>query len=47
LDRATINGEAMTNMLISNYASSQIAHDLMHIDQNPPILLWVKSDRLT
>ena len=45
-NQAMIDGEAMTNMLISNHASSQVAHDLVHIDQNPPALLWVKGTRL-
>lgn len=37
-----LDGETMTDMLITNNGSSQVAHDLMHIDQNTPVIFQVK-----
>lgn len=36
----------MTHVLIDKNCSSQVTHDLMHIDQNAPGLLQVKGNRL-
>ena len=34
----------MAYVLIGENCSSQVAHDLMHIDQNAPCFLWIKGD---
>ena len=36
----------MAHVPIGNHGSSQVAHDLMHIDQNMPGILRVKRNRL-
>jgi hypothetical protein len=41
-----LKGESMTHVLIDKNCSSQVTHDLMHIDQNAPDLLRVKENRL-
>lgn len=41
-----LHGEAITNTFIGKNGSSQVTHDLMHLDQHPPSLLRVKSQRL-
>ena len=41
-----VEGEPMAHMLIGNHGSGQVAHDLMHMDQNAPGLLRVKRNRL-
>lgn len=35
----------MAHPLIGENGPSQVTHDLMHIDQNLPGILWVKSHR--
>jgi hypothetical protein len=41
-----LNGETVTDMLIGKHGSGQIAHDLMHLNQDLPSSLRVKSNRL-
>src|SRR4029077_18893272 len=41
-----LKGEPMAHVLIGKNCSSQVTHDLMHIDQNAPGLLRVKANRL-
>ena len=41
-----LNGETMANVLIGKHGSGQIAHDLMHLDQDLPSVLRVKGNRL-
>ena len=41
-----LNGETMPNVLIGKNGSSQVAHDLMHLDHDASGVLWVKSHRL-
>ena len=36
----------MTNALIGKNVSSHVAHDLMHLDQDPPGVIRVKRQRL-
>ncbi len=36
----------MADVLVGQDRASQIAHDLMYLDQNPPILPRVKGHRL-
>ena len=36
----------MTHTLIGKNGANQITHDLMHLDQDPSIVLWVKGQRL-
>ena len=36
----------MTNVLVGKHGTCQIAHDLMHVDQNPRSVLGIKGDRL-
>ncbi len=40
-----LNGETMTNAFIGKNGSSHVAHDLMHLDQDPPGVLRVKGQR--
>src|SRR5690348_2502041 len=46
LDQAVRKGEPVAHVLIGKNCSSQVAHDLMHIDQDMLGLLEVKSHRL-
>jgi hypothetical protein len=41
-----LDGETVSNVLIGKHSPSQIAHDLMHLDQDLPNILWVKGNRL-
>jgi hypothetical protein len=41
-----LNGETVANMLISQHSSVQIAHDLMHFDQDLPSIFRGKGNRL-
>ena len=41
-----LNGETVANVLIGKHGSGQIAHDLMHLDQDLPSILRVKGNRL-
>lgn len=36
----------MSSVLIGQYGSIQVAHNLMHIDQNSPLFVGMKSNRL-
>ena len=46
LNQVVINFEAVTDVFVGNNGSGQVAHDLVHVDQNPPIILRVESYRL-
>jgi hypothetical protein len=46
LNQALRNREPMAHVLVGKNCSSQVAHDLMHIDQDMLGPLRVKSDRL-
>jgi hypothetical protein len=46
LNQVVFKGELMTHVLIGKNSSTQVTHDLMHIDQNAPSLLRVKGNRL-
>jgi hypothetical protein len=46
LNQSVRKGESMAYVLIGKNCSSQVAHDLMHIDQNASGLLRVKGNRL-
>ncbi len=41
-----LNGEAVSNAIVGKHCSDQIAHDLMHLDQDLPSILQVKGNRL-
>lgn len=41
-----LNGETVANVFIGKHGSGQIAHDLMHLDQDLPSVLRVKGNRL-
>jgi hypothetical protein len=41
-----LNGETVSNVFIGKHGSDQIAHDLMHLDQDLPSILRVKGNRL-
>jgi hypothetical protein len=45
LNQTVFNGETMPNVLIGNHGPSQVAHDLMHFDQDVPGILGVKGHR--
>ncbi len=36
----------MTNVLVGEHRASQVAHDLMHVDQNLRSILVIKGNRL-
>jgi hypothetical protein len=38
-----LNGETVSNVLIGKHKFDQIAHNLMHLDQNLPSILRVKA----
>jgi hypothetical protein len=46
LDQAVFDGETVANVFITKYSPSQVAHDLMHIDQDSPRTLWMEGNRL-
>jgi hypothetical protein len=46
MNQAALKGEAVAHVLIGKNGSSQIMHDLMHLDQNAAGLLRVKGNRL-
>ena len=46
LNQVMLNGETVTNVFISKHGSDQIAHNLMHLDQNLPSILKVKGNQL-
>lgn len=46
LDQAVLHCEAMNDVLINEYGSSQIAHDLMHLDQDACSIFQVESNWL-
>ena len=46
LNQVVINLEAVTDVFVGNYGSGQVAHDLVHDDQNAPIIFRVESYRL-
>lgn len=41
-----LDGETVADVFIGQYFSGQIAHDLMHLDQNLAAVLREKGDRL-
>lgn len=41
-----LSGETVADVLIGKHGSGQIAHNLMHLDQDLPIILRVKGNRL-
>ena len=41
-----LDGETVANVFIGKHSSSQIAHELMHVDQDLPSILRVKGNRL-
>ena len=41
-----LHGETVADVLIGKHGSSQIAHNLVHLHQDLPILLQVKGHRL-
>jgi hypothetical protein len=45
LNQIVFNGETMPNVLIGNHGPSQVAHDLMHFDQDVPSILGVEGHR--
>jgi len=42
LNQTLLNGESMPHVLIGQNRSRQVAHDLMHVDQNAPGFLRVE-----
>ena len=46
LYQAMLDSETVANVLIGNHGSSQVAHDLMYVDQDLPGILRVKGNRL-
>ena len=46
LNQTLLQGEQVTHVLIGKHGSGQIAHDLMHLDQDLPSLLCVKGNWL-
>ena len=41
-----LNGETVANVFIGKHGSGQIAHDLMHLDQDLPSVLRIKGNQL-
>jgi len=46
LNQATLKGKPVAHALIGQNRSSQVTHDLMHLDPNAPRLVWVKGNWL-
>jgi hypothetical protein len=46
LDQAVFDGETVANVFITKNGPVQVAHDLMHIDQDSPSSLWMEGNRL-
>ena len=44
-DQTILNSETMPNEFIGQHGSGQVAHDLMHFDQDLPGVLLVESNR--
>ena len=45
LDQAVLDGETVDNVFITQNGPVQVAHDLMHIDQDSPSTLWIEGNR--
>ena len=46
LDQAVFDSETVANVFITKNGPVQVAHDLMHIDQDSPSTLWMEGNRL-
>ena len=46
LDQSLRQGETMAYVLVCQHGSRQVAHNLMHLDQDASVLLQMKSHRL-
>jgi hypothetical protein len=46
LDQAVFDGETVANVFITKNGPVQVAHDLMHIDQDSPSTLGMEGNRL-
>jgi hypothetical protein len=46
LDQAIFDGETVANVFITKNGPVQVAHDLMHIDQDSPSTFWMERNRL-
>jgi hypothetical protein len=46
LDQAVFDGETVANVFITKNGPVEVAHDLMHLDQDPPSTLWMEGNRL-